>query len=506
MLFGYELKKIWRRVSPILVLIILASTAIATTVLTLIFFNQAPVEPVDVSAEYAAMQTKIENWNNVNRSNFADTFDQFYQDYKAMNARTLYDTEQLVSKYQQAKSSFDDFYILYYDNPSYDVENNVGEYLLVRTEYFDAFKSVINQLKFFFDENYADNDAIINGLKFTNPSWHDANLQTIIKDLFFVQEISADDLADLQEIFVKHPANEPGYNYTDVYEYVRNRFNIAVATSSTYTGNLSDYDGFNNYRDVTTATRACDLAKYRLEHNTEDFAKPFTFGKIFNNSQQVSLLDFVFTNLEMAMIPLVLLVMIWAACTFFTDHYQNTLIAPITAGKKRSTIILTKTSVILLLTVFALLLLTGIYTVCGLLFFHAYLSPSILFLFNGTTVMTMSALNYFAIYFLNLVFKLLPLIAICGLFSFVKNKPFVIIGFTTLICVAVVVLNALLGQFDFYQFIPLMGLDPIRYFGTQLLFAPMPNAYNIWYTFPVMSVITIVLYWSLIHIFRHHDF
>ena len=506
MLFSYELKKIWRRVSPLLVLIVLAATTVATIILTLICFNQAPAERINVSTQYAAMQTKIENWNTVDRASFANTFDQFYQDYKAMNARTLYDTEQLVSKYQQAKNSFDDFYIFYYNNPTYDIEHNVNDYLLVRTEYFNAFKDLISQLKFFFDEDYTNNDDITNGLKFTNSSWHNANLQNIIEDLFFVQEIKSADLAELKNIFISYPANQPNYDYTDAYDYVRNRFNIAIATTSNYTGNLSDYNGFADYQDVVTSTRACNLAQYRLEHSSEDFADPFAFGKIFNNSQQISLLDFVFTNLEMAMIPLVLLVMVWAACTFFTDHNQNTLITPITAGKKRSTIIITKTSVVLLLTVLALLSLTAIYTICGLLFFHAYLSPDILFLFNGTNVMTVSALNYFTIYFLNLIFKLLPLIAICGLFSFVKNKPFIIVGITFLICTTVVVANALLGQFDFYQFIPLMGLDPIRYFGAKLLFAPMPNSYNLWYTFPVMSIITLTLYCSLIHVFRRHDF
>ena len=105
-----------------------------------------------------------------------------------------------------------------------------------------------------------------------------------------------------------------------------------------------------------------------------------------------------------------------------------------------------------------------------------------------------------------MVFKFLHLIALCGLFSFTKTKPFVIIGFTTLVCIAVVALNFFLGGFWFYQFVPLLGLDPIRYFGAELLLAPMPSTYNILFTFPVMLVITIILYWILIRKFRSHDF
>ena len=118
----------------------------------------------------------------------------------------------------------------------------------------------------------------------------------------------------------------------------------------------------------------------------------------------------------------------------------------------------------------------------------------------------MSAINYFALYFLNLIFKLLPLIAICGLFSFIKNQPFVIVGFTTLICIIVVLLNFFLGSFPFYQYVPLMGLDPIRYFGAQLFLTPMPPVYNLWYTFPVVFGFTVILYWGLIQSFRYHDF
>ena len=95
MLFGYEFKKIWRRVSPLLVVIVLGLTTIATLVLTLIFFNQAPeIKPDNSKAEYAAMQTKIQNWNTtLNRSDFSKAFDDFYQDYKVMNASTLYDLD-----------------------------------------------------------------------------------------------------------------------------------------------------------------------------------------------------------------------------------------------------------------------------------------------------------------------------------------------------------------------------------------------------------------------------
>lgn len=507
MLFNYELKKIWRRVSPLLVLIVLLVTTVGTMALTAIFFNHAPAETPDVSKQYAALQNKIEHWDTTfNRTAFTKAFDQFYADYKDMNASTL-DGNNLVKNYQTAGESFHKFYLEFYQRFIHNSEqDNIDNYLLVQEKYRKDLDNILQSLDQFFNAAYNNEDAIIGGLKITNTAWVDGDLQNILDDLFYVQTISADDLTTLQKHFHAYPADQNGYDYTDVYEYASNRFWLALAETHNYTGHLSQYKGFSDYRDVATSTHACQLASYRLEHAGDDFGTPFAFGNIFNHTHQISLFDFVFTNLEMAMIPLALLVMIWAACAFFTDNFQSTLITPIAAGKKRSTIILTKMSAVMLLTVVSLLLLTGVYLTCGLLFFHAYVSPDILFLFNGTNALTMSALNYFVIYFLNLVFKLLPLIALCGLFSFSKTKPFVIIGLTTLVCVLVILANALLGSFSFYQFVPLMGLDPIRYFGAELLFAPMPSSYNLWYTFPVMIVITIILYWALIRKFRSHDF
>ncbi len=507
MLFTYEMKKIWRRVSPLLVLILLALTAIATMVITAIFFNKTPDTIPDVSAQYAALQNKINHWDEtVDRNAFATTFDRFYHDYKEMNASTEFDHNNLVNKYNTAKASFQDFYIQYYQNPAYGIKDNVNEYLLINTKYHDKFNAILTELNSFFNLISPTNDTIVDGLENTNSAWEDATLKDVLDNLFFVQKINATDLTVLRNFFVKYPA-QSGAEYTnDAYDYALNRFWLAITDASTYTGDLSQYTGFNDYQNTTTSTRACITANYCLEHAGEDFATPFEFGNIFNNSNQVSLFDFVFTNLEMAMLPLTLLVMIWAACIFFTDNNQNTLITPVIAGKRRSSIILTKMAVVLILTTVSLLLLSSIYIISGLLFFKAYLSPDILFLFNGTQAMTMSAANYFILYFLNLVFKLLPLIAVCGLFSFTKTKPFVIVGFTTLIYAAILAANFLLGSFSFYKYVPLMGLDPIRYFGAELMFAPMPITYNIWYTFPAMFVITAGLYWALIHLFRHHDF
>ncbi|MBO4726169.1 MAG: hypothetical protein J5598_01030 [Clostridia bacterium] len=371
MLFSYEMKKIWRRVSPLLVLIVLATTTIATITITTICFNHPPAVQPAVNTEYTALENKIQNWNSsINRSAFELAFDKFYSDYKTMNAST-FDSDKLVDNYNTARESFNNFYWDYYRHYIYGTNKKIDDYLLVRTNYITAFDDILVQLDSFFNLISPNNDTIIAGLRTTNAAWEDAILQDILDNLFFVQKITSSELTELQAFFNAHPANQTGTDYTQAYNYALNRYWLAVATSSSYVGDLSQYEGFNDYQSVTASTRACELAKYALEHSDEDFAAPYSFGNIFNNSQQVSLFDFVFTNLEMAMIPLTLLVMIWAACVFFADHYQHTMITTVAAGKRRSTIILTKMAVVLTLTTVSLLFLIGVYVTSGLLFFKA---------------------------------------------------------------------------------------------------------------------------------------
>lgn len=507
MLFGYELKKIWRRVSPLSILIVLLVTSILTISITAIFFNKAPAPVTDVTAAYSALASKINNWNtSLDRTSFADAFNDFYDDYKTMNASTFNGTD-LVENYKTAQTSFNKFYLEYYQHYINGDKTNIANYLLVQQKHVDLLDEILTKLDAFFQADYTTKDDIVNGLGNTNNAWEDADLATILDNLFYVQTINEEDLTNLKGFFDTYPAGQEGFDYTDAYEYAVNKYWIGIESASEYSGHLSEYEGFSDYQNTTLSQQKCKLASHRLQNANKDFVAPFKFGKIFNEQgQQVSLFDFVFTNMEMAMFAIAILVIIWAASAFFTDSYQNTLITPITAGKKRSTIIVAKMLVVMLFAVIAVLIMTGIYIAAGLTFFHAYVSPDILFLLNGKSIAVMSAINYFVIYFLSLFFKLLPLIALCGLLSFSKTKPFIIVGVSILIYGVIAALNYFLSGFAFYEYIPLLGLNPINYCGASSLLSTMPDTYNILYTFPAMFGITVILYLLLILKFRKHDF
>ena len=509
MLFVYELKKIWRRVSPLAVLIVILVTSVLTVSLTAFLFNKAPAAALtDVSAKYTNLTNQINNWNDaLNRESFTDAFNNFYTDYKTMNASTFHGGADLVTNYEKAKTSFNKFFTEHYQYYINNNEASITNYLLVQKKHVSLLDDIITKLDTFFQAGFVTPEGIIQGLEHTNTAWEDEHLETILNDLFYVQTINKDDLTALRDFLANYPAGQEDFDYTDAYEYGINKYWIAVEAASEYSGHLSDYEGFTGYENETVSQQACKLASYRLANPDQDFVSPYKFGNIHNQAgEQVSLFDFVFTNMEMAMIMVAVLVTIWAASVFFTDSYQNTLITPITAGKKRSMIILSKMAVVMLLTFTTILVFTGVYITAGLIIFDAYLSPDILFLLNGTFTTTMSSINYYVIYALSLVFKMLPLIAICGLLSFSNAKPFLIMILTALIYAIVVTLNLCLSNFAFYEYVPFLGLNPINYCGAEPLLSTMPNTYNILYTFPAMFTITVLLYLWLIQKFRRHDF
>ena len=508
MLFTYELKKVLRRVSPLAILIVLLLTSFLTVSITGLCFNTPPEPTPDVSTEYSNLVTQINNWDaTLDRNSFMEAFNSFYADYKTMNASTFNGTD-LVNSYNKAKSSFNKFYINYYQQYINGDKSKITQYLLIQEQHLALLDEILVKLDSFFQSEYTEDNKedIIHALEMPNNAWEDASLKTILEDLFYVQTISNDDLNQLKKFFINYPANQEGFDYTNAYEYALNKYWLAVESNSEYNGHLSRYEGFELYQNSTLSQQACKLAAYRLQHADKDFTTPYAFGKIYAQTEQVSLLDFVFTNMEMAMILVTVLVTIWATSAFFTDSHQNTLISPITAGKKRSTIVVSKMLVVILLALISILILTGIYLTIGVLIFNAYFSPDILFLLNETTPVAMSAINYYVLYFLSLIFKLLPLIAISGLLSFTRAKPFVIIGIVILLYTAIASANIFLSNFAFYEYVPFLGLNPISYCGTDSLLSTMPSTYNIWYTFPAMFGITIILYVLLVQKFRRHDF
>lgn len=503
MLFGYELKKILKRIKPSILILLVIMIAATTTIMTAMLFNHQPVMP-DYRNDYQELQTRIQNWDAPRQTQIKNSYDEFYKKYCQLNASTAGADDIVVKNYQQASNAFQTFYNHYEQFIYHNNENQIASYLLVQPQYIDKLNDLMNQLKKFLidDSDTKTHQTIIKELEI-NQTWSDYTIPNILENIG-VQTLDDADLAILGKHFAKYPAGQNNYNCNDAYTWASNQYWLALESSGTYTGNLHDY--FPDFVDTETSKQNVAAAAYRLDNPDQDFANAFVFGNIYNTTGQISLLDFMFTNLEMATIPFLIIVMILATCAFFTDTYRNTIITTIATTRKRSSVIITKSLVTFVLSVLTLLGLTLVYLASGMLFFNPCLSPDILFFFNGNTLAILSPVNYFVLYLISLVWQILPYIALCGLFSFCKGKPQIIIGCTVLIWVVITVCNALLGNFAFYQYVPFLGLHPMRYLGAQLLFSPTPHGASLWYTAPIVLLLTIYLYGQLIHNFRHKDF
>lgn len=497
MLFIYEMKKIFKRLTPLFFVILLVAISATTIIITAIGFNQPTTVP-DHAADYTALQNKIANWNEPRQEGMSVAWDNFYDHYQTLNSLVYGDNSSLEAEYKTTKNAFRSFYTKYRELVHQGTADEISDYLLVHQDYIDDLDGIMISLYSFFTEENKSANNIRSGLEI-NAQLGDTPLPEILKKIH-VQKLDDPDLDELKDFLQNHIYSPAAY------DYAHNKYLLSVAQTATFDGRLASYKGFADYKDNATCQNNMQLALYRLDNPDTDYSQPFAFGKIYNNGEQVSLMDFVFTNLEMAWIPILIMVIIWAACAFFTDVYQGTILTTLSAAKKRAKVIIAKTLAVFVLTVMTVLLFSVIYLVTGIMFFNAQVAPDVLFLFNKTTIATMSQINYFVIYLLGLLFKMLPFIAICGLFSFSKADPRVIVGCSLAVAVVVVLCNALLGGFWFYQFVPLLALDPIRYLGAQLFISPSPTSYNLWFTLPVMLVITIYLYWQLAHSFKKKDF
>jgi hypothetical protein len=150
--------------------------------------------------------------------------------------------------------------------------------------------------------------------------------------------------------------------------------------------------------------------------------------------------------------------------------------------------------------------LVAVYTAVGIMFADATVGADIAALFNNDTPLLLTQANYFLLYLVSLFFKLSVFMLPAGLFSLSRVRPAVIVAMSLLVVTAILLANALLGGVIFYQYIPLLATEPIKYFGATLLMSPTPTDFNILYTLPLLSAVVIVGFFQIVYNFSKRDF
>ncbi len=487
MLFLYELKKILKRISPMVIIVFIAATALLSIILTASFFNTKP-GLIDNSNEYIELSNTINNWDSSLPTDISNSFDIFYIEYEEMNASVYKnDRTKIVTHYENAKQKFNDFYFTEY-NPNKD-------HLLIPTTTLDM-ETVLEKLNTFLTGT-KDADQIIDALTI-NKEWSSDSFKNTLSNLA-TPILKTEEITEIKNILSQPYSKER-------YDLAFHTYALGISQNSTFEGDLSNYKGFENFISTQDSTDQIAIASYILDNNLSgNYSTAFIFGNIYNNQQDISLFDFMFTNLEMITIPLILLVIILSTCVFFTDLQQRTAITLLITKRKRTGIVFSKILAVVTISLLSLLLYSGLFAISGALFFGASTSPNLLFISAGS-VTEMTSINYFTVYFLSLLFKTLAFLLIAGLLSMSKNNPKIIVSLTFVISAVIIICNALLGGFDFYQYIPFFGLDPIKFFGTQMLLSPTPSSFNILYSFIPMAAIVVFLFTLLVYKFKRREF
>jgi ABC-type transport system involved in multi-copper enzyme maturation permease subunit len=435
--------------------------------------------PVDNTVKYNTLKTTILNWGTeAAQENIVDSFNEFRQKYRELNDST-YDSTETVNKYNAAKTDFNAFKTQY---------NNMGQiYWLIHKDHFVELDAMLGVLTTFFANTYSTADEVIDGLKI-NLQWSGGSILDILGNMY-LQKLTNKQLAELNTITALPPSNE-------AYEVLYNTY--AAYIDETFEGFLADYIGFENYNRFDADGKAA-LNRYIIDNNLQGkYSNAFSFGDVTNTAIGVSLFDYVFNNMEMATVPLILIVIILTACVFFTDIEQNTIIMTLSTRRRRTGVVLSKLLAVFVTTVAVTVCLSLIYIACGLVFYNAAVAEPIVCLFNGASPTVITQVNYFVIYILSLLFKLSVFIAGAGLFSLSKADPKIIVGATLLVAIAIILSNALLGG--------IVGIDIIKYFGATLFMSPTPKVSWMIYTLPVVAAAVAVAFWQLLHNFRKKDF
>jgi hypothetical protein len=486
-----ELKKIFKRITLLGILGFIIVTALLTMTLTYIFFNKLPPEQNNTAA-YHNLVTKINTWTDA-EANQRETallaLNDFHQKYKILNASTYQGDMQTAFLNAKTAFSYIDFSMLNTD------------YWLVRENDIVTLMEEKNKMTDFYNKTTITREDFAA----MSQMWETQHL-TAILDNISVQKLTPNELADLKNIADTYNKDTAPAYINCVYNVINNTYKIYIANN--FNGSLHKYIGFEDY-DKPTAERAIALNKSLLDNNQySNNSKAFTFGNIYNSGgDKISVWDYVFTNLEMAGIPLIIITIVFMTAGFFTDIYTNTIVGVVSGRRSRISIVLHKLIAVVIATSAVLLVMTVIYILAAVLLFDAaFAAAPIVFLANGAVPVTMSGANYFVLYFFSLLFKLLFFMLTAGLFSLSRSNPKIIVGLSCGFIAAMLLSNALLGGLWFYQFIPLLALHPINYFGAVLFASPMPSTYNILYTIPVLTAYLIIGYWQLIHNFSKRDF
>lgn len=186
-----------------------------------------------------------------------------------------------------------------------------------------------------------------------------------------------------------------------------------------------------------------------------------------SSSNSVTVFDFMYYGLSVLVIGIILAAILYGTGMIATERQNSTIQNLATRPFKRNKIISAKIWATIILSVMLLLLFTLLFFVVGLILFGANFSP-IIFVFNASSVITMSPILYVLIFLLLSILKITAFILLSvAISTFFKTYKTALVV-TIVCCFAIISLNALSLGVSFVNFLLPANLDLIKYFGSSI--------------------------------------
>jgi len=303
--------------------------------------------------------------------------------------------------------------------------------------------------------------------------------------------------------------------------YIRQAMNSAIAAN--FNKNISELRQFHGFELHNTDILNSQLliARYLIdnESTTLDYSAPFVFNgliKPFDNGNGASItpsptgrtiLDHMFTHLQLATVPLILFACYITFLVFFKDLNKSTSMITVATRRSRLSIIMSKFIATFAVVTLAFFLILGINAMFGAFgaCYHFSTAPPILTTFGGE-VTVMRPYSLFEIYTLSIVFTLFFFVAITALLCTIIKNPKRLIVFGLMLVTIILLSNFFLSGFLAYRFIPFLALDFSIFWGINSLYSSLPVMHNFWMVFIPIILIFLFIITYVVMKFNKRDF
>lgn len=240
--------------------------------------------------------------------------------------------------------------------------------------------------------------------------------------------------------------------------------------------------------------------------STFDYSAPFSFMNVIHEPTGTTAFDFVFNCFEIIAIPLIFFAVVVVIFCIYDDMKKHTIYQTLVSPQGRKRIIGAKFFAIMWTTVILMTVFFALFYATSVIMLGSTVPPAVLTVFGGQVVI-ISPWALMFIYLGSLFFKILFFAVLTAFICLRANSMLSILVRALGYITAILLANFFLSAFAFWQFIPILALEVVQYFGVKTMFISQAAAhYNLLFTVPVVLIAFVLLIFGTIKQFDARDF